>query len=81
MPPTHIFFKKNPKQKNKKRGGRPPQHIFIYLFGFFFLEFFFRKRSVGGILGINRPNGLNYHNLKILGVKCHILNFEDKSEN
>jgi hypothetical protein len=28
---------------SKKKGGRPPQHIFIYFFGFFFLE----KKSVG----------------------------------
>jgi hypothetical protein len=72
MPPAHIFFKKEIMKKNKKRGGRtygvvrPPQHIFIYFFGFFFLEFFFlEKKSVGGILGINRPNGLNCHNLKV----------------
>jgi hypothetical protein len=32
-------------------------------------------------LGINRPNGLNCYNLKVWGVKCHILNFEGKSEN
>jgi hypothetical protein len=33
-------------------------------------------------LGINRPNGLNCHNLKVWGgVKCHILNFGSKSEN
>jgi hypothetical protein len=58
---------------------RPPRFLF------FFLDFFFKK-IVGGILGINRPNGLNCHNLKVfLGgggeVKCHILNFGGKSEN
>jgi hypothetical protein len=37
--------------------------------------------SVRGILGINRLNELNYHNLKVWGVKCHILNFGGKSEN
>jgi hypothetical protein len=65
---------------------RPPQHIFIYIFGFFFLD----KKSARGILGINMPNRLNYHNLKVGGggggggrggVKCHILNFGGKSEN
>jgi hypothetical protein len=62
---------------------RPPQHIFIYFFGFFFLEIFFlEKKSVGGILGTNKSNGLNCHNLKVWGgVKCHILNFGGKSKN
>jgi Na+/H+ antiporter NhaC len=32
-------------------------------------------------LGIKRPNKLNCHNLKVWGVKCHILNFGGKSEN
>jgi hypothetical protein len=48
---------------------------------FVFLEFFFRKKIAGGILGINRLNRLNCHNLKFGGVKCHILNFGGKSEN
>jgi hypothetical protein len=85
MPPALFFFLK----KKKKIGWpvttygvvRPPQHIFIYFFGFFFLNFFLEKKSIGGILGINRPNELNCHNLKVWGVKCHILNFEGKSKN
>jgi hypothetical protein len=49
-----------------KRGGRPPPmgwfgHPNIF-FGFFFL---FKKKCDGGILGINRLNGLNCHNLKV----------------
>jgi hypothetical protein len=36
---------------------------YIYCFGFFF----FQKKSDGGILGINRPNVSNCHNLKIWG--------------
>jgi hypothetical protein len=42
---------------------------------------FFKKKCDGGILGIIRPNGLNCHNLKLWGVKCHFLNFGGKSEN
>jgi hypothetical protein len=57
---------------------RPPQYIFL-IFSFFFLDFFFK--CDGGILGINRLNGLNCHNLKVWEVKCHILNFGGKSEN
>jgi hypothetical protein len=52
--------------------------VFCFFLGFYF---YFLKKSVGGILGINRPNGLNCHNLKVWGVKCHILNFRGKSEN
>jgi hypothetical protein len=67
----------------------PPKHIFIYIFlafsyflGFFFFFFFFlRKKSDGGILGIIKPNGLNCHNLKLWGIKCHFLNFGGKSGN
>jgi hypothetical protein len=43
---------------------RPPQHIFIYIYIFFL---FLEKKCAGGILGINRPNGLNCHNLKVWG--------------
>jgi hypothetical protein len=72
MPPTLFFSKrKNAKKKTKKiykytlgwpnhpiGGGRPSV--------FCFLDFFFyRKKNAGGILGINRPNGLNCHNLKV----------------
>jgi hypothetical protein len=46
-------------------------------FCFFFLDFFFFKCD-GGILGINRLNELNCHNLKIHGGKCHILNRRQK---
>jgi hypothetical protein len=60
---------------------RPPQRIFINFFGFFFCIFFKKKKSVGDILEINRSNGLNCHNLKVWGVKCHILKFGGKSEN
>jgi hypothetical protein len=53
-------------------GGRPPR-----------LDFLKKKKCDEGILGIKRPNGLNCHNLKVLGggVKCHFLNFGGKSEN
>jgi hypothetical protein len=90
MPPILFFKKKKSQKKNKKKlGGWPPPmgwfgHLSIYLYFFrFFLFgiFFLEKKSVGGILGINRPNGLNCHNLKVWGVKCHILNFGGKSEN
>jgi hypothetical protein len=69
--PQHFFFlkEKMPKKKTKKiykytlgwpnhpiGGGRPP---------FFFWIFFLEKKNAGGILGINRPNGLNCHNLKV----------------
>jgi hypothetical protein len=60
--------------------GHPSIYLYIYLV--FFLEFFFLEKKIArGILGINRPNGLNCHNLKVWGVKCHILNFGGKSEN
>jgi hypothetical protein len=75
-----------------KRGGRPPPmgwfgHPSIYLyiffrFFFFSLDFFFKKKKCdGGILRIKRPNELNFHNLKVCGVKCYILNFGGKSKN
>jgi hypothetical protein len=55
-------------------GGRPPRFLFFWIFFF---------KCAGGILGISRSNGLNFHNLKVWGggVKCHILNFGGKSEN
>jgi hypothetical protein len=60
--------------------GWPNHPIGGFFFFFFFWIFFFK--CARGILGINRPNGLNCHNLKVWeGVKCHILNFEGKSEN
>jgi hypothetical protein len=68
-----------------KRGGQPPPrgwfgHPSIFSSSFFwFLDFFFL--SDGGILGIKRADGLNCHNLKVWGIKCHILNFGGKSEN
>jgi hypothetical protein len=40
---------------------RPPQHIFL-IFSFFLFLFF---KCDGGILGINRLNGLSCHNLKV----------------
>jgi hypothetical protein len=43
-------------------GGRPPRFLFFWIF-------FFKKKCVGGILGINKPNGLNCHNLKVWGGK------------
>jgi hypothetical protein len=52
----------------------PPQHIFIYFFGFlsfFFFWIFFLKKCGRGILGIKRSNRLNCHNLKVWRVKCH----------
>jgi hypothetical protein len=57
-------------------------HPFL-VFWFFFLEFFLKKKKncAGNILGINRSNWLNCHNLKVWGVKCHILNFGGKNEN
>jgi hypothetical protein len=60
--------------------GHPSIYLYIF-WGFFFGIFFLEKKSVGGILGINRSNELNYYNLKVWGVKCHILNFRGKSEN
>jgi hypothetical protein len=39
---------------------------------FSFLGFFFKKKHKiydEGILGIKKPNGLNYHNLKVWGGK------------
>jgi hypothetical protein len=64
------------KQPQAKRGGRPPPmgwfgHPSIF-FGFFiyfflFLDFFFK--CDGGILGINRLNGLSCYNLKVWGGK------------
>jgi hypothetical protein len=83
--PQHFFFlPKNKKIKKTKK-------IYKYMLGwpatqfFVFLDFFLKK-CARGILGINTPNGLNCHNLKVWGggeegVKCHILNFEGKSEN
>jgi hypothetical protein len=59
--------------------GHPNIYIFFYIF--FFFGFFFLKKCNGGILGINRLNGLNCHNLKVWGVKCYILNFGGKNEN
>jgi hypothetical protein len=50
-------------------------------FSIFFWIFFFKKKCDGGILGINRLNELNCHNLKVYRVKCHILNFGGKSKN
>jgi hypothetical protein len=45
---------------NHPRGcGRPP---FFFLFCFVFFKI---KKSARGILGINRPNELNCHNLKV----------------
>jgi hypothetical protein len=38
-----------------------PVWHFLLFFGFFFLK----KKCDGGILGINRPNELNCHNLKV----------------
>jgi hypothetical protein len=63
--------------------GHPSIYLYIFLVFFFGIFFFRKKKSVGGILGINRSNGLNCHNLKLWGggVKCHILNFGGKSEN
>jgi hypothetical protein len=48
-------------------------------FGFFFKIYIYIYDE--GILGIKRSNGLNCHNLKVWGVKCHFLNFGGKSEN
>jgi hypothetical protein len=75
MPPTPFFLKKNAKKKTKKiykytlgwpnhpiGGGQPPVFCFFGIF-------FFRKKNDGGILGINRPNRLNCHNLKVWGGK------------
>jgi hypothetical protein len=46
---------------------------------------FFLKKNIyiynEGILRIKMSNGLNCHNLKAWGVKCHFLNFGGKSEN
>jgi hypothetical protein len=57
-----------------KRGGGPPPmgwfshpNIFFGFFFFFFRIFFFK--CDGGILEINRLNGLNCHNLKVLRDK------------
>jgi hypothetical protein len=59
--------------------AKPPYRWWLATpFGFFFLK---KKKCDEGILGIKRPNGLNYHNLKVWGVKCHFLNFGGKSEN
>jgi hypothetical protein len=88
--PQHNFFKKKKKKSKKKtkkqKTGWPATLAYIYIF--FWVVFFFgiflekkKKKSVGGILGINRSNGLNCYNLKVWGVKCHILNFGGKSEN
>jgi hypothetical protein len=78
IPPAQ-FFQKKKKPKNKKQvaghhlwgGSATPTYIYIFFWVFFFEFFFFflEKKSVGGILGINRPNGLNYHNLKVWGGK------------
>jgi hypothetical protein len=66
-------------------GLATPAYIYIYIFGFFlFFRIFFcflRKKCDGGILGIIRLNGLNCHNLKLWGFKCHFLNFGGKNEN
>jgi hypothetical protein len=63
-------------------GSATPAYILYIFLVFFFWNFVcLEKKNVGGILGINRSNGLNCHNLKVWGVKCHILNFGGKSEN
>jgi hypothetical protein len=40
-------------------------HPVFCFFGFFFFKK--KKKFAEDILGINRPNGLNCHNLKVLG--------------
>jgi hypothetical protein len=81
IPPAQFFQKK--KSKKQETGGWPPPmgwfshpsiHLYIFL-GFFFGIFFLEKKSVGGILGINRPNGLNCHNLKVWGGKVSHFKF------
>jgi hypothetical protein len=62
--------------------GHPSIYLYIFLVFFFGIFFFKEKKKCWGHFGINRPNGLNCHNLKVWGgVKCHILNFGGKSEN
>jgi hypothetical protein len=55
MPPTLFFLKEK----------KPPHRWWPATRFLFFGFFFFRKKNAGGILGINRPNGLNCHNLKV----------------
>jgi hypothetical protein len=62
IPPAQFFQKNKKSKKNQKTKNGVAGHpsIYLYIFGFFFWNFFFlEKKSVGGILGINRPNGLN----------------------
>jgi hypothetical protein len=56
---------------------RPPQHIFIYFFGFFFLKFFFLEKK--NVLEVKWVKLLQFESLR--EVKCHILNFGGKSKN
>jgi hypothetical protein len=74
MPLAH-FLKKKIQKKNKKTkngvaghhlwgGSATPTYIYIF-FWFLFWIFFLEKKSVRGILGINRTKGLNCHNLKV----------------
>jgi hypothetical protein len=60
--------------------SHPSIFLFFIFFMFFWIFYLFFKCD-GDILEINRLNGLNCHNLKVWGIKCHILNFGGKSEN
>jgi hypothetical protein len=66
-------------------GGQPPQHIFIYFFGFFFffrIFFCFLRKNVMGAFGNNKAKWVELPQFETLGgVKCHFLNFGGKSEN
>jgi hypothetical protein len=66
-----VLFKKKNSKKTKNGvaghhlwgGSATPAYIYIFFWIFFFLD----KKSARSILGINMPNGLNYHNLKVWG--------------